>query len=83
MKIYTHDYTLPAQARNALFFALENLRNDHVFDAKRDIMQAMELLDKYLASDNLVEDADAEGFIKRIDFRNFLDLQGIEENQAI
>lgn len=68
MDQYTHDYTKASEAQNRLFLALENLRNVHTYEAKRDLMKARELLDEYLAADNMVEDSDAEdGWIRARD----------------
>lgn len=61
MKHFSHDYTKASEAQNVLFLALENLRNGHTYEAKRDLMKARELLDEYLAVDNMIRDDDVEG----------------------
>ena len=68
MKHFSHDYTKASEAQNMLFLALENLRNGHTYEAKRDLLTARQLLDEYLAADNMVEDDDVEdGFIRARD----------------
>lgn len=70
MQQYSHDYTLPAQVERVLFLALEDLRNDHVFEAKRSIMKAREILQQYLNQDNMVEDDDvADGWVRASDLK--------------
>lgn len=58
MKTYSHDYTKAASAQNALFCALQALRSGQGAEAELHILEARDLLDDYLASDNMVEDDD-------------------------
>ena len=60
MKQYSHDYTKVKETQKVLFFALEDFRNDHTYEAKRGIMEARQMLDEYLAQDNMVPDDDVE-----------------------
>lgn len=65
MKTYSHNYEKPSRVQSILFFALEALRSGKTFDAKKSIMEAREILDEYLAGDNMVEDKDVyPGWIK-------------------
>ena len=67
MKIYTHDYTLPSQVADQLYFAQQQLRQDNNQTALAAIACARELLDSYLAQDNMVEDEDVDGWVKLSD----------------
>lgn len=67
MKIYTHDYTLPSQAEMLLAEALVKIRWDNYWDAKLRIEDARSKLEKYLSQDNMVEDDDAEGWVRLSD----------------
>lgn len=60
MQQFSHDYTKVAETQNVLFLALEDLRNGHTYEAKRGIMKAREMLDEYLAKDNMVPDNNVE-----------------------
>ena len=60
MQQFSHDYTKVAETQNVLFLALEDLRNGHTYEAKRGIMKAREMLDEYLAKDNMIPDNDVE-----------------------
>lgn len=73
MKIYTHDYTLPSQAELQLYFAQQRLLQDDIQNALAAIGCARELLDRYLAQDNMVEDGDAYGWVKYSDVENIMD----------
>ena len=66
MKQYIHDYTLPSEAESKLYDALMACEDKN---SKVAILidQARMQLQKYLAKDNIVEDPDAEGFIKSED----------------
>ena len=66
MKQYIHDYTLPLEAESKLFDALLKFEDKN---SKVAILidQAQSALRKYLAKDNIVEDPDADGFIKSDD----------------
>lgn len=68
MQQYSHDYTIVAEAQNVLFLALEALRNDHTYEAKRGIMKARELLQQYLSRDNMVPDSDvSDGWVRHLE----------------
>lgn len=67
MKIYTHDYTLPSQVASQLYNAEQQLLQNDTQSALAAILCARELLDSYLAQDNMVEDDDAEGWVKLTD----------------
>lgn len=67
MKIYTHDYTLPSQAENLLSEAYLKLRWDNYQGAATMLEQSIEKLRKYLSQDNMVEDDDAEGWVRLTD----------------
>lgn len=64
MKTYTHDYTLPAEAEKRLHEAFSRCQDSEM---KQLLEDAQELLRKYLSQDNLVEDEDVEGFVRRSD----------------
>ena len=65
MKIYTHDYTLPSAAESLLYKAQKAFAEDAHETALQHINQARELLETYLAGDNIKSDADAYGFYKQ------------------
>lgn len=67
MKIYTHDYTLPSQVASQLYFAQQQLQQGDNQNALAAIGSARELLDSYLAQDNMIEDDDAEGWVRLTD----------------
>lgn len=67
MKIYTHDYTLPSQVASQLYFAQQQLLQDDIQNALAAIGCAREILDSYLAQDNMVEDEDVDGWVKLSD----------------
>ena len=51
-----------------LYLALEYLLNGHTYEAKRELLTARQLLDEYLAADNMIRDDDVEdGFIRALD----------------
>lgn len=65
MQQFSHNYTKVAETQNVLFLALEDLRNGHTYEAKRGIMKAREMLDEYLAQDNMVPDNDLfDGWVR-------------------
>jgi len=65
MQQFSHDYAKVAETQNVLFLALEDLRNGHTYEAKRGIMKAREMLDEYLAKDNMIPDNDvADGWVR-------------------
>lgn len=79
MKIYTHDYTLPAQAEMQLYFAQQQLRQDNIQTALAAIGCARELLNSYLSQDNMVEDEDVDGWVKLSD----LSMGDVEDQELI
>ena len=78
MKQYIHDYTLPSEAESKLFDALMECEDKN---SKVAILidQARMQLQKYLAKDNIIEDPNAEGFIKSEDYFDEDDLRKIRE----
>lgn len=60
MKRYTHDYTKAAAANENIHFALLDIRLGDMNTARRHILIARQLMDEYLASDNMVPDEDIE-----------------------
>lgn len=79
MQIYTHDYTLPSQVASQLYFAQQQLLHGDNQNALAAIGCARELLDSYLAQDNMVEDDDAEGWVKLTD----LSMGDVEDQDLI
>lgn len=67
MQIYTHDYTLASEAESQLYTAQHLLRQGDTQTALEAINCARELLGRYLSQDNMVEDNDAEGWIRSSD----------------
>lgn len=68
VKKYSHDYTLAADANFILFAARKNLEQGYIDAAKKNIEDAREMLDKYLAGDNMKEDDDIyPGWVKGSD----------------
>lgn len=78
MKQYVHDYTLPSEAESKLFDALQEC-DDKNSKVAILIDQAQSTLRKYLAKDNIVEDPDADGFIKSEDLWDDDELKKIRE----
>lgn len=65
MKTYSHDYSNAAKANFYVFEALESLRMERYEDAAQYLREARNLLDCYLASDNMLPDDDlADGWVK-------------------
>ena len=58
MKRYTHDYTKAAKANAYMYAALQEARRDNLAGAKEQILNARQLMDEYLASDNMVPSDD-------------------------
>ena len=78
MKQYVHDYTLPSEAESKLYDALLGC-DDKNSKVAILIDQAQSTLRPSLAQDNIVEDPDAEGFIKSEDYFDEDDLKKIRE----
>lgn len=55
-----HDYTLPGEALSILGQGIRLMRADKFGEAEKVLCEAWDLLDKYMASDNTVEDDDEE-----------------------
>lgn len=79
MKIYTHDYSLPSAAESLLYKAQKAFAEDAPETALEHICQARELLQTYLAGDNIRSDADAYGFVKQGETFDDMQLQIIRE----
>ena len=60
MQQYSHDYTLVLQADEALYSAQRLHANDCYAAALERINEARQLLQQYLAKDNMVPDDDVE-----------------------
>lgn len=68
MKTYSHDYTKPTEVDILLYSATRLLANDCYDAAAVRIYEARELLQQYLAQDNMIEDDDvADGWVKMSD----------------
>lgn len=68
MKTYSHDYTKAAEVENYLYSATCLMANDCYDAALERINEARQLLQEYLAKDNMVEDNDvAFGWVKSQD----------------
>lgn len=70
MKTYTHDYAKAAYASRHLYKAQELMRKGEYAAAQQVLNRARQILDEYLASDNLIEDNDVEGWYKKSDVDN-------------
>lgn len=65
MKQYSHDYTKPSEVESLLYSAQRLMANECYDAAIERINEAREILQKYLAQDNMVEDDDvADGWVK-------------------
>lgn len=59
MKRYIHDYTKPAKAESLLYSAQRLISNDCIQDAEKLIIEAREILQRYLSEDNeILEDTE-------------------------
>lgn len=58
MKRKFHDYTKPAEAESLLYSAQRLIANDCIYDAEKRIIQAREILQEYLSTDNEIEEED-------------------------
>ena len=69
MKIYSHDYTLPAEVDNLLYSAQRLIANDQISAAADRIGEARLALQQYMAADNMVPDDDTvDGWIRQQDY---------------
>lgn len=65
MQKYSHDYTLPQKADQLLREAQVKIKWNNYYDAEKKIGEARELLQKYLAQDNMVPDDEAaDGWVR-------------------
>ena len=65
---YSHDYTKAAAAESHLYAAQQLNAHDDPIEAWKHIEDARQLLQEYLAQDNMVEDDDvADGWVKASD----------------
>lgn len=65
MKKYSHDYTKVSEVESLLYRATRLMVNECYDAAKERINEARQLLQEYLAQDNMVEDDDvADGWVK-------------------
>lgn len=68
MKTYSHDYTKPSKVENLLYRVTRLMATESYYTADILIHEARELLQRYLAEDNMVEDDDvADGWVKMSD----------------
>lgn len=68
MNTYTHDYTLPAKVNSLIREAYGELLKDSHDKAGKILIDAIEIMDQYLAADNVVLDNDiAYGWVKSIE----------------
>lgn len=58
MQKYTHDYTKAAQANTHMYAALYYARREDLTNCVAQILAARQLMDEYLASENMVPDED-------------------------
>lgn len=71
MKQYSHNYTMVSEAESLLYSATRLLANDCPDAAVERINEVRQLLQQYLAQDNMVEDDDvAYGWVKSSDTFN-------------
>ncbi len=71
MKQYSHDYSKVAEAESLLYSATQLMANESWDAALERINETRQLLQEYLAKDNMVEDDDvADGWVKSIDTFN-------------
>ena len=73
MKQYSHDYTKPSEADSLLYSATRLMANECYDAAVERINEARQLLQEYLAKDNMVEDNDvADGWVKTSDVEELI-----------
>lgn len=58
MKRKIHDYAKPAEAESLLYSAQRLIANDCIQDAEKRIIEAREILQKYLSQYNEIEEDD-------------------------
>lgn len=68
MKTYIHDYNKPSEVDSLLYRAQRLIANECYDAAAERINEARELIQQYLAEDNMIEDDDvADGWVKMSD----------------
>lgn len=68
MKTYSHDYTKPSKIETLLFCAQRLIESGCYDTAAERINEARQILQEYLAKDNMIEDDDvADGWVKMSD----------------
>ena len=73
MKQYSHDYTKVSEVENLLYRVSRLLANECFDAASERINEARQLLQEYLAQDNMVEDDDvADGWVKSRDVEELI-----------
>lgn len=79
MKQYSHNYTKPSQAESLLYSATRLMANECYDAAVERINEARQLLQEYLAYDNMVEDDDvADGWVKAHDVKELVNEMGVK-----
>lgn len=79
MKQYSHNYTKPSQAESLLYSATRLMANECYDAAVERINEARQLLQEYLADDNMVEDDDvADGWVKAHDVKELVNEMGVK-----
>lgn len=74
MQKYSHNYSLPSNAENHLFYAQEYLRMGQFAEAEKFINKARQTLQQYLSKDNMVPDDDVyDGWYKASDVEQELE----------
>lgn len=65
MQQYSHDYTLPQQADQLLREAQVKIKWNNYYEAEKRIGEARQLLQQYLAQDNMIPDDDiSDGWVR-------------------
>lgn len=73
MKHYSHDYTNVSEVESLLYRATRLMANECYDAATERINEARQLLQEYLAQDNMVEDDDvADGWVKASDVEELI-----------
>ena len=75
MQQYSHDYTLPQQADQLLREAQVKIKWNNYYEAEKRIGEARQLLQQYLAQDNMIPDDDiSDGWVRHSEAQNELDV---------
>lgn len=79
MKQYSHNYTKPSQAESLLYSATRLMANECYDAAVERINEARQLLQEYLAEDNMIEDDDvADGWVKAHEVKELVNEMGVK-----